>query len=228
MFEITKHKYLFFSVFIILFGECLAVRATTDNNTVYVWDFSKENLSNKQKDEKTKKTSLTTKLTLSFEQELISAGCFTVLQRREYSKILVHAKQEKAISRIADLPDTNREVLANEANMVVFGQLYDEETYFRVSVTFEAFNGKIHYTGKVYLDTNSLDIKSIDKKMVELVIQICNNKNVESKDGYNWESTIHDPTKTKPTYHPMPEPPVSPPIYLDDAAQKELDELGMW
>jgi len=243
-FKIKKYKYLFFIVFIIFFGECLAIRATTDNDSVYVWHFSNEN---NQKDKL-----LAEKLTSSFETELVSEGCFTVLQRRDISKLIEHAKQEKAISRIDDISASNQEVLqSKKADMVVFGQLYDGENNLKVSVKFIDINNReIRYTGKIYIQKNSLNnLESTDEEIKKLVkqIKICKkDENVPPKVGTTGEvidwgekKSISDIKERTSTSENSGVPPVKSQeqkkidgdvseirVSTDNEAERELEKTG--
>jgi len=180
-FKIKKYQYLFFSVFIILFAECLAVSVTTDNNmtdngknTVSLSWFVKEN---DQEDE------LTEKLTLSFQDALTSADCFSVVDRLHYNKLRLYEKNEKEISDIEGIPASNREKQGKKASdIVVFGQLQDAKDVVKVTVRFKYLNSKvILYSESVYPNKNTLeDIKSIDQKMAELVGKICKMKTVDA------------------------------------------------
>jgi hypothetical protein len=101
---------------------------------VYVVDFATRDL---------EKNTQTANFTRDFEQALVQAGCYTVLESREFSRLLTELDRERAIADVADLSKSALDGLKTEqAEMVVFGEVFDDvdSGQVNVTVTFQKFD----------------------------------------------------------------------------------------
>lgn len=109
---------------------------TQNNFVIYVWNFSTRD---SEQDE------LTTNLTQEFEEALIQSKRFQVLERRKYDRLLAQKDNEKAILNIEGISSTAlKNLKANQANAVVFGEMHDDiqSGQIKVTVTIQTFDGK--------------------------------------------------------------------------------------
>ncbi len=101
---------------------------------VYVIDFTTRDLA---------KNTQTANFTRDFEQALVQAGCYTVLESREFSRLLTELDRERAIADVADLSKSALDGLkTQQAEMVVFGEVFDDidSGQVNVTVTFQKFD----------------------------------------------------------------------------------------
>lgn len=107
-----------------------------ENLAVYVWDFT---------DRMLEKNALTGEFTHEFETALSQNDRYRVLERREIGRLISQAENEKKIATITDLSSSTIDILrAQKADMVIFGEVYDDVNSGQVSVTvtFEDFTGQ--------------------------------------------------------------------------------------
>jgi hypothetical protein len=111
-----------------------AQTATTQRENVYVWPFA----------QKGKDKELAGHLTREFEQALTDDSEFDVLERGDLPRLWNHRQNEPVILDILDLPQEARKQLkAKQADMVVFGEVHDDQNSGEVIVTvvFQDFSG---------------------------------------------------------------------------------------
>lgn len=111
-----------------------AQTATTQRENVYVWPFA----------QKGKDKELAGHLTREFEQALTDDSEFDVLERGDLPRLWSHRQNEPVILDILDLPQEARKQLkAKQADMVVFGEVHDDQNSGMVTVTvvFQDFSG---------------------------------------------------------------------------------------
>lgn len=114
---------------------CLAVHAASAKSAVYVADFFTRDR---------EITPLTMKLTGDFELALGGTNKYDILERRDFDKLRAEAKNEAAIAEISGMSGELVSALkAKNADMVVFGEVFDDIDSGQVSVTvsFVTFSG---------------------------------------------------------------------------------------
>ena len=111
-----------------------AQTATTQRENVYVWPFAQNG---KAKD-------LAGHLTREFEQALTDDSAFDVLERGKLSRLFSQLQNEPAVLDILDLPlEARKQLQAKQADMVVFGEVLDDQESGEVIITvvFQDFSG---------------------------------------------------------------------------------------
>jgi hypothetical protein len=86
---------------------------------------------------------LTRQLTIEFEEKLTQKKFCTVLERRDYARFIAQKDNEKAVLRLEGISKATVDTLkANDANTVVFGEVYDDinSGSYKVTVTFQNFD----------------------------------------------------------------------------------------
>lgn len=142
---------------------------------VYVWEFI---TSDGQKND------LTRNLTEEFEETLIKCGCFTVLERRDYVRIIDHKDNEKAIAEIESVSTKTLDSLHFYlATIVVFGKVYYDNSSGEIKITliFQKFDStKKMWSTRLKME-KALFPKEREKAMKKLVKEICPNPKHDNK-----------------------------------------------
>lgn len=111
---------------VIVFGAALPVQAKTAFN-VYIWEFGTRNGT---RDEATRN------ITHEFETAFIGTQCCTVLERRNYDRLLQQKENEKAVMSIDGITDASVNTLKTlEADVIMFGEVYDDIASGEVKVS---------------------------------------------------------------------------------------------
>lgn len=111
-----------------------AQTATTQRENVYVWPFVQNG----------KDKGLAGHLTREFEQALTDDSAFDVLERGKLSRLFSQLQNEPAVLDILDLPlEARKQLQAKQADMVVFGEVLDDQESGEVIITvvFQDFSG---------------------------------------------------------------------------------------
>ena len=142
----------------------------TPKERVYVWDFVDNN---------GQQTELTDRITSEFEEALIQAKCYQVVERRNVDKLLAHIKNEKAIAELDDLSKKSQGEVKKitNAQIVVFGKVDDDVASgeYKITVTFQHFDSSKEVKSIRIKRGRILDIESREEAMNKLVKEICNN-----------------------------------------------------
>ncbi len=105
-----------------------------DSVRCYVWDFAmRDGTRNK----------LTRQLTIEFEEKLTRKKICTVLERRNYARLIAHRDNERGILRLEGISKASLDTLkAYDANTVVFGEVYDDinSGSYKITITFQSFD----------------------------------------------------------------------------------------
>lgn len=115
---------------------CVLAHAASAKPAVYVADFFTRDR---------EITPLTMKLTGDFEIALGGTNKYDILERRDFDKLRAEAKNEAAIAEVSGLPGELVSALKTKnAEMVVFGEVFDDVDSGQVSVTvsFVTFSGE--------------------------------------------------------------------------------------
>lgn len=115
---------------------CVLAHAASAKPAVYVADFFTRDR---------EVTPLTMKLTGDFEVALGSTNKYEILERRDFDKLRAEAKNEAAIAEVSGLSAELVSALKTKnAEMVVFGEVFDDIDSGQVSVTvsFVTFSGE--------------------------------------------------------------------------------------
>ena len=140
---------------------------------------------------------LTRQLTVEFEEELTQKKVCTVLERRNFARLIAQKDNEKAVLRLEGISTTSLDTLrANNANAVVFGEVYDDinSGEYRIAVTLQNFdNSKSVWSVPVRRGLIN-DAVSREKAMGELVDRIADEsqaagREVDKKKVYEEIST---------------------------------------
>lgn len=116
-----------------------------NDSIVYVWDF-------RVSDESIKK--IGNQLTNDFETELINSGLYTVLERRQYNRVLAHKNMQTEMAEIRNLPLASLDSLrAFQAGVVIFGEVKDDidSGEYEVIVTFQSLSEVILRKGSILI-----------------------------------------------------------------------------
>lgn len=156
---------IFYSV--IFLGAALPVQAETAFN-VYIWEFGNRNGT---RDEATRN------ITQEFETAFIGTQCCTVLERRNYDRLMQQKENEQAVMSIDGIADASVGTLKTlEAGAVIFGEVYDDVTSgeVKVSVIVQDFTGKSLIKQRVRFSRGKLsDAASREESMKALADQVC-------------------------------------------------------
>jgi len=131
-----------FGLFLLI---CVSYRANlwaSDMQTAYVWDFEAE-YTDTERDSDLKY--LSEKLTDEFEEKLIQARCFKILDRRSRDLVIFQEKLEQKIRGIEDIPEEGKDILKEkQADFVIFGIIFDDikSGEYKIRVTIETFQGE--------------------------------------------------------------------------------------
>ncbi len=133
-----RYLYVAYVVSIYLFMILpLTQAAPSGPPAVYVWDFTTRDL---------RENGVTSKFTYDFELALVEKGqsSFRVLERRNLASLIAQIDHEKAIHDVLGISEsTLKNLKAQEATLVIFGQVFDDvdSGEVQVTVTFQAFDG---------------------------------------------------------------------------------------
>lgn len=157
------------------------VRGQGSKERVYIWDFVNND---------GQQTDLTARITSEFEEALIEAKCFQVLERRRFDKLLAHIKNEKAIADLNDISRVSQGEVKKitNAQVVVFGRVDDDvdSGQIKISVSFQHFDSSKEVKSVRIPRGQRLDAESRENAMKKLVKEICDN------------SPSQPPPRTKP------------------------------
>ena len=171
-------------LFLALLTNNLSLYAETSDSLVYVWDFATR---------EHKKNELTINLTKEFEEALIQSGCFLVLERRDYDRLIAQKDNEKAILGIENISTTTLESLkSHQASAMLFGEVYDdiESGEIKVTITFQRFDGIKRVWSIRFLRKKRIDAESREEAMQELAGKICNDPSLRSQKTYGQHNRI--------------------------------------
>ena len=159
----TPRFALWLSFLSVCLSTCPSVAGSLDSVRCYVWDFATRNGTRNE---------VTRQLTVEFEEKLTQKNFCRVLERRNYARLIAQKDNEKAVLRLEGISKATVDTLkANDANTVVFGEVYDDinSGSFKVSITFQNFDNtknvwSVHIPRGVINDAGSRE-----KAMEELV-----------------------------------------------------------
>lgn len=138
--------------------------AQTGEEVVYIWEFTTR---------EGERNAITKSFTEEFKEALIQSQCCTILQRRCYARLLDQKRNEKSITSFQGLSESTLVDLKSlEAEMVVFGEVYDDSSSGQVkfSAQFETFTGNIYKKASSYLPKYALADPSKRETAVEELI----------------------------------------------------------
>lgn len=186
-----------------------AQTATTQRENVYVWPFVQKG---KDKD-------LAGHLTREFEQALTDDSEFDVLERGKLSRLFSQLQNEPVILDILDLPQEARKQLkAKQADMVVFGEVHDDQNSGEVIVTvvFQDFSGHQRLAkSEKFTRGKRLDPDSRRQAMQKLVQDLSNAARRQQRL----------PPPPSPIPVPLPGRIVGPPLIAHGASVESHDFL---
>ena len=166
--KILRGILLFEILHFLLFTTFFSLQAKNSDSLVYVWDFTSQDST---------MDDIVDKLTVEFEEALIKKGCYVVLERRKYDRLISQKDNERSILNIEGISSTTLDSLKfYKAALVIFGEVYDdiESGEIKVTVSFQAFNGeKIKQQSILFRRGLRIDAKSREKEMEKLVEEIC-------------------------------------------------------
>lgn len=124
--------------------------------------------------------------TQEFEEALFEAGCFSIMERREYARLMRQKDNEKAIMSIEGITDMSLgEFKALHAEAMIFGEVYDDvesgELKIRVEVT-NLHGEKLQVQGVRMSRGKSHDAESRELLMQELAHSLCQKAPVSLPD----------------------------------------------
>lgn len=163
--------------------------AQSDIGNIYVWEFATRD---------GERNDFTQSLTEEFEEALIQSQCCEILQRRIYSRLIDQKRSEKAVMKLDGAPESAISNLKSlEANVVVFGELYDDSNSGKVKVTinFESFDGRILKKASTYLAKYDLANPEKREQAVKTIMEELNifdspGKILETKTLGEWELSL--------------------------------------
>jgi hypothetical protein len=161
--HLTPSFALWLSFLSVCLSTCPLVAGSLDSVRCYVWDFATRNGTRNE---------VTRQLTVEFEEKLTQKNFCRVLERRNYARLIAQKDNEKAVLRLEGISKATVDTLkANDANTVVFGEVYDDinSGSFKVSITLQNFDNtknvwSVHIPRGVINDAGSRE-----KAMEELV-----------------------------------------------------------
>jgi len=118
----------------VLFTPYFSSGGSLDSVRCYIWDFAMRDGT---------RSNLTRQLTVEFEEKLTRKRICTVLERRNYARLIAHRDNERGILRLEGISKASVDTLkAYDANTVVFGEVYDDinSGSYKVTVTFQNFD----------------------------------------------------------------------------------------
>ncbi len=185
---------LFLACHCLVLSAFAQAQSNQDRKTLYVWDFLTSD--NKQ-------DSLTKKLTEEFEEALIQARCYQVLERRRYDRVVAHQENEKKIRSYDNfVVQSKADQRAVATNTVVMGTMDDDVASGEVKVTviFQRLDSTNDDKRSVRIKRGLInDAASREKAMKDLVSEICPSSSITTKktppslNGI-WEQYIAKPT----------------------------------
>lgn len=156
-----------------------------DSIRCYVWDFTTRN---------GLRNLITQRFTNEFEEKLAQKGFCTVLERRNFARLISHKDNEKAVQRLDGISQTTLDTLkAYDANTVVFGEVYDDTSSgeYRIAVTFQNFDNSIKVWSVRMTRGLVNDASSRERKMEELVTSIASVSNQPDRGDEKRKSFLH-------------------------------------
>lgn len=143
------------------------IQAEGDLN-IYVWDFTSRDGA---------RSELTRNFTQEFEGELIREGCCSILERRNYDRLIAQKDNERAILAIEEIsPESFEGFKTIGAGGFIFGEIYDdvESGEINVKVTLQAFSGeKLAFENIRFSRGRRFDAATREMKMRELAGKLC-------------------------------------------------------
>ncbi|GAB3659672.1 hypothetical protein GCM10028791_33160 [Echinicola sediminis] len=169
-------------IFTLLFGSGYARSPEqTGDSVVYVWDFAVSHPEVK---------TIGQMLTDDFETELIGAGLYTVLERRNYNRVIAHRDLEKRISEVNNISAASLDSLkAVKADVVIFGQVIDDvqSGEYEVEVTFQGLNGVILRKASKLIKRGIINDNSSRKSAMRDLVELLHLKEREEKKRVQYE-----------------------------------------
>jgi len=158
-------------LFIVLVASIFCIEigaAAKKEQSAYVWDFTTRY---------SQKNKMTSKFTHDFETAFVQFGCYKILERRNYGRLIAQIDNEKAISEISRIStDTLDNLKGIQANIVIFGEVFDDidSGEIKITVTFQAFDGTKILMKSIRISRGKAgDAESREKAMKELTDKIC-------------------------------------------------------
>lgn len=164
-------------VLVILFMPCVSLAGSLDSVRCYVWDFTMRDGT---------RNNLTRQLTVEFEEKLTQKKICKVLERRNYARLVAHKDNEKSILRLEGVSKATVDMLkANDANTVVFGEVYDDISsgFYKVTVTLQSFDNTKNVWSVSFSRGLVLDSKSREEAMEKLVQLIADDNNAGEREA---------------------------------------------
>lgn len=162
---------------IFFLSPCPTIAGSADSIRCYVWDFAMRNGT---------KNELTRQLTIEFEEKLTRKQFCTVLERRDYARLIAQKDNEKAVLRLEGISTATVDTLkANDANTVVFGEVYDDinSGAYKVTVTFQSF-ANIKNVWSVRIPRGVInDAASREKAMEDIVRMIFDDSKASEREA---------------------------------------------
>ena len=162
---------------VFLLMPCVSLAGSLDSVRCYVWDFAMRD---------GKRTNLAGQLTVEFEEKLARKKICTVLERRNYARLIAHKDNEKSILRLEGVSKATVDMLkANDANTVVFGEVYDDVVSgsYKITVTFQDFSGTKTVWSVQMLHGRVFDAGWREEAMEKLVQLIADDSNAGEREA---------------------------------------------
>lgn len=160
----------------VLFTPYISSGGSLDSVRCYVWDFAMRDGT---------RNNLTRQLTVEFEEKLTQKKICKVLERRNYARLIAHKDNEKSILRLEGVSKATVDTLkANDANTVVFGEVYDDISsgVCKVTVTLQSFDNTKNVWSVSFGRGLVLDSKSREEAMEKLVQLIADDNNASERE----------------------------------------------
>ena len=172
------------TLFVIILMTVLSLQANNSDSLIYIWDFTSKD----SKDPNIDMDYITERLTDEFEEALIKSGCYTVLERRKYDRLITHKDNERSILGIEGISSATLDSLKfYQARVVIFGNVFNDipSDEIKVTVTFQSFSGEKLKIESIRFRRDSVgDATSREKAMEKLVEEICSEKSaLKSEEG---------------------------------------------
>ncbi len=150
---------------------------TLDSVRCYVWDFAMRDGT---------RNNLTRQLTIEFEEKLTRKKICTVLERRNYARLIAHRDNERGILRLEGISKATVDTLkAYDANTVVFGEVYDDinSGSYKITIAFQNFDNTKNVWSVSIRRGLINDASSRETAMEELVKLIADDSNAGEREA---------------------------------------------
>lgn len=152
---------------VIFFSSALDAHAKKDFN-MYIWEFGTRD---------GKRNEATQNITQEFETAFIRTQCCTVLERRNYDRLMSQKENEQAVMSIDGIADDSVGTLKTlQADAVVFGEVYDDvkSGEVKISIAVQNFEGKSLIAQSIRFSRGKLsDAASREESMKSLAEKVC-------------------------------------------------------